>query len=142
MAEKSKTLWAMSNRKDDRVVLFERDPAHPGGEAFVGGPAPAYVGRTGTVEGLLRDGLLIEVPEPADGRKKPQVPEEAAPDALAADAPGQVVRLGRELDPELYPDGTPKDVAVQQERAGEEIPVPAGTIVPSEPAPERETRRR
>lgn len=139
--EKSATLWVMSNRLDDRVVLFERDPAHPSGEAFVAGSTPAFVGRTGDVERLLREGQMIEVPEPADGRKKPiPVGDEALGEANAL--PGRVTPLGRKLDPDLYPKGTTKAVEEQQERAGDELAVPAGTVVPPEPPAERETRRR
>lgn len=125
-AAKSATLWVLSNRLDDRTVLWERDAAHPGGEAFVAGATPAYVGRTGAIEGLLRDGLLIEVPEPKDGPKKPLVGEVAAPEAQA-DVPGQAVRLGRTLDPDLFPT-TPESVKKQQDEAGSAIPAPrAGT---------------
>lgn len=102
-AAKSATLWVLSNRQDDRVVLWERDTAHPGGEAFVAGATPACVGRTAEVERLLRDNLLTEVSEPKDGPRKPivdEVPlEEAAPDM-----PGQPTRLGRTPDPEVFGD--------------------------------------
>lgn len=98
---KSTTLWVLSNRQDDRVVLWERDPAHPGGEAFVGGPTPAYVGRTAEVERLLKDGMLVEVSEPKDGPRKPIV--DAVPlEEPAPDMPGQPTRLGRTPDPAIF----------------------------------------
>lgn len=142
MAEpKSETLWVVSNRVDDRVVLWERDPQHPGGEAFVGGSAPAEVGRTGEVERLLHAGLLLEVPEPQDGPKKP-LPAAAVQPAEAAAAPGQVTRLGRALDPDLFPQSAIAQAEKQQEKLPDELPVPAGAVVPPLPAPEREARRR
>src|SRR5215831_5424097 len=45
-------LWVHSNRKDDRVVLYEVDPIHPGGQAFIGGDGPDHVYRTDQVEAL------------------------------------------------------------------------------------------
>lgn len=67
MAE-SEHLLVVSGRDDDTVVLFERDPAHPDGEAFVGARfngkgqlVPVAVGRTATVVAGLHNGSLIEV---------------------------------------------------------------------------------
>lgn len=140
--EQSATLWVLSNRIDDRVVLFERDPAHPdGGEAFVAGGTPALVGRTGEVSRLLQQGLLVEVPEPRDGPKKPVSigPVDAG---VAGAMPGQVARLGRKLDPDLFPQSAIEKVEARQEQLPTEMPVPAGTVVPQAPASERETRRR
>jgi hypothetical protein len=51
------------------TILFERDAAHPEGEAFVAGPKPVTVGRTSEVERLLRDGALREC-DPADAKSK------------------------------------------------------------------------
>jgi hypothetical protein len=131
----------LSNRADDRVVLWERDPRHPGGEAFVGGSGPDLVARTPEVERLLRAGLLLEIPEPPDGRKKPTTDYEALPEERT-DQPGQPIRLGRELDPELVPEGAQRKVLAQQEDAPEQVDVPAGTVVPPAPEPERSTSRR
>lgn len=136
---KANAIWVMSNRRDNRVVLFERSPQHPYGEAFVGGPAPAYVGRTGAVEGLLREGLLIEVPEPADGPKKP-LPLPPAAVFPGAAQPGQPIPLGRVPDPELWKPGQIKEIQAGQRQG--EAPVPPGTVVPKEPGAERTTTRR
>lgn len=52
-----------------RVALFEKNAAHPGGEAYVAGDKPARIGRTELVAQKIRDGVLVEVtkvaPEPA-----------------------------------------------------------------------------
>ena len=57
---------------DDRVVLFERHPDHPGGDALIFNERDrkgtliehAYeVEKTDRVEAALREGLLIEVSE-------------------------------------------------------------------------------
>src|SRR5262245_48752610 len=55
-----KTVWVVSNRVDDEVVLWERDPRHPGGEAFIGGEAPDYVYKTPAVEAVLYAGTAVE----------------------------------------------------------------------------------
>jgi hypothetical protein len=121
--------WVLSNRQDDRAVLYERDAVHPGGEAFIGGSAPAYVGRSSVVASLLQQGLIIEVPEPADGRKKPLIPDDV-PESPAPALPGQVIKLGRTPDPELFPAAVMKQVEKQQAALPDQISVPAGTVVP------------
>lgn len=138
----SPTIWVMSNRVDDRVVLWEQNPQHPGGEAFIAGPTPEHVGRTPQIEGLLREGLLVIVPEPPDSRKKPVAIGAALGSAEVPDQPGRRIRLGRVPDPDLVPEGALAQVAAQQERVGDEIPAPPQAIVPPEPAPERATTRR
>jgi hypothetical protein len=142
MPDEIQTLWVVSNRQDNRVVLFERAPEHPGGEAFVGGSGPDFVARTPEVERLLRSGELVEIPEPPDGRKKPVIDAAAAYDTDYPDMPGQRVRLGRAMDPELVPEGAMKKVEQQQQQAPAELPLPAGVVVPPEPDAQRETRRR
>jgi hypothetical protein len=134
-------IWVLSNRQDDRVVLWERDPAHPGGEAFVASGAPAKVAKTGEVARLLREGFLVEVPEPKDGPKKPHIVEAVNP-APAPAMPGQVVRLGRKLDEALFDQGEIERVEKAQEKLPDEAPVPAGVVVPPEPEPERTRNRR
>ena len=137
-AKESPYIWVISNRKDDRVVLFERQPEHPGGEAFVGGPTPAKVGRTAEVERLLHSGEIIQIEEPPDGPKKPKEVESVAPQNPPAQ-PGQPIRLGRELDPELVPLGGPmKRAERQQAQAPREIRSRA--IVPPPPSAETETK--
>jgi len=64
-ADKIEKMWVESGREDDSVVLFERDDAHPDGEAFVGGRGiPEHVARTAKVEAGLESGELIESHEP------------------------------------------------------------------------------
>jgi hypothetical protein len=134
-------LWVVSNRVDDRVVLFERDPLHPGGEAFVGGSGPDHVYRTPRVRELLHAGMLLEVPEPKEGPKKP-LALPAVDTGLIAAQPGQPIALGRPLDPDLFGAGDLERLGRAQARLPDEVPVPEGVVVPPEPAPERERRRR
>ena len=134
-------IWVLSNRADDRVVLWERDPAHPGGEAFVASSTPAQVAKTGEVARLLREGYLVEVPEPKDGPKKP-IAVEAVNPAAAPALPGQVVRLGRKPDPDLFGEGGVDRIEKAQEKLPSEVDVPPGAVVPPAPEPERARSRR
>lgn len=135
--------WVMSARTDDRVVLFERDPRHPGGEAFLAGPTPDYVYRTPQIQQLVMQGMLIEVPEPKrtikilqDGEEieiaNPRYPREAGIEAgiLTSAQPGRPIPLGRKLDPDLY--DAEAIALVERRLAGRpnEI-VPSGAYVPS-----------
>lgn len=129
-------LWVTSNRQDDRVVLFERDPRHPGGEAFVGGPTPDKVYRTGEVERLLHTGEIVEIPEPPDGPKKPVEVASVVSQAPPA-MPGQPIRLGRKLDRDLVPAGAQAAVRQRQQQAPSEIRSKA--TVPADPKSQRET---
>lgn len=131
-------LWVISNRQDDRVVLFERDPRHPGGEAFVGGAAPDKVYRTAEVERLLHTGEMIEIPEPPDGPKKPVDVAPVISQAPPA-MPGQPIRLGRKLDPDLVPEGAQRQVRQRQQGAPREIKSKA--TVPPLPKTDPETTR-
>jgi hypothetical protein len=71
---KNKTLWVKAVKGIDhngkvgehQVLLFERDPAHPSGEAFIAGPLPVEVGDTTAVVTLLKDGAIEETEAPAD----------------------------------------------------------------------------
>jgi hypothetical protein len=130
-------IWVISNRVDDRVVLFERDPAHPNGEAFIGGAGPDLVARNATIEELLRTNQIVMIPEPPDGPKKPITTEEAGI-STPSNQPGQPTRLGRVMDPDLVPASAMKAVQAQQTRS--EVPVPAGTIVPPDPGSHTERR--
>jgi hypothetical protein len=135
-AADSPYIWVISNRKDDRTVLFERDPEHPGGEAFVGGATPAKVGRTARIDQLLHSGEIIQIPEPPDGPKKPVDVAALAPQAPPAQ-PGQAIKLGRTLDPDLVPAGAMRRVEATQRQLPKEIPSRA--TVPPKPKPETET---
>lgn len=60
----SERIRVRAGRMDGRVVLWERDPAHPQGEAFVSGDGLVVeLTCTPRVEALLRDGHLIAVVE-------------------------------------------------------------------------------
>jgi hypothetical protein len=129
-------IWVISNRKDDRVVLHERDPRHPGGEAFIGGSAPDKVFRTGEIERLLHTNEIIEIPEPPEGKKKPVEVELYQPQAAPAQ-PGQAIQLGRKLDPEVVPESAQAAIARQQRGAPKTIASKA--TVPPPPKSERDT---
>jgi len=45
-ADENKVVFVTSAREDDTVVLFEKHPAHPGGETFIGGTAIARAALT------------------------------------------------------------------------------------------------
>ena len=47
-----------------RVVLWERDEAHPNGEIFIGSDKPVQVGETAAVAERLRTGALKKVEAP------------------------------------------------------------------------------
>jgi len=136
-----KLLWVHSNRKDDRVVVYEVDPIHPGGQAFVGGEGPDHVYRTGAIEALLQSGELIEVPEPAKTWTNPETGEEEPnpyyPDQNYSQAgdippamPGQPIQLGRKLNPNLWDEGQMTEIQRRQAYMPSYRPVPAGVIVP------------
>lgn len=55
------TITVESALGESRVALYERDPAHPNGEAFVGPGQQVEVARTGAVEARLNAGQLREV---------------------------------------------------------------------------------
>jgi|SRR5215471_94483 len=140
-AHDDETIWVMSNRKDDRVVIWERDDRHPGGEAFVGGSAPDEVFRTPEIEGLLRAGLLVEVPEPKgstdakadDYNPKKPLLVDALAGAYPAAQPGQAIALGREPDPDLYSESDVEAIKEAVAEAPSEAPAPRGAIVPPPP---------
>lgn len=81
-------ITVMAAQVDDRVVLWEADPAHPEGEAFITGDGRAVtVALTSRVQQKLAAGILLQVqvtPPPPD----PPPPAEAPPfegyDALSA----------------------------------------------------------
>jgi hypothetical protein len=133
------TAWYVSNRADDRVVIWERDPRHPNGEILIGGSAPSRAYRTRDVDSAVYSLQLIEVPEPlrtvkdADGnevanRKYPAEPG-ADPAIVVAAQPGQPIPLGRKLDPELWDEKARADVAAKQAKMPSDIPVSPQTVV-------------
>jgi hypothetical protein len=50
-----------SGLADNRVALWERHPAHPGGEVFIAGERAVDVAGTAAVQRALKDGRLVEV---------------------------------------------------------------------------------
>ncbi len=50
-----------SNLPNNQVALWERHPAHPGGEVYIAGDEPVEVGDTPAVRSRLKTGVLIEV---------------------------------------------------------------------------------
>lgn len=139
----SKLIWVHSNRQDDRTVIYEPDPLHPGGQAFVGGEGPDHVYRTAAIEALLQSGELIEVPEPLRTIKDEmgeEIPNPFYPDQnytqggdVPANMPGQPVQLGRKLNPNLWDEQTMADVKRRQAYMPSSRPVPPGGIVPPPP---------
>jgi hypothetical protein len=145
----SNVFWGVSGRTDDRVVLFERDPMHPGGEAFIAGPTPDFIYKTGQVNQLLMQGLIVEVPEPKrtvkvmrDGQET-EIPNPRYPvntgietgDSVAAQ-PGRPIPLGRTLDPELF--DAADITAVERRLSGRPTELtPTGAYVPSASEVER-----
>jgi hypothetical protein len=45
----------------DVVALWEKDPAHPGGEVYIAGDKPVEVALTPEVVKRIREGVLVEV---------------------------------------------------------------------------------
>lgn len=133
--EQEDVIWVISNRKDDRLVLHERDPRHPGGEAFIGGAAPDKVFRTAAIERLLHAGEMIEIPEPPKSKKKPIDVAVYHPQSAPAQ-PGQAIQLGRKFDPEVVPQSAQERVARQQRGAPRQIASKA--TVPPPPKSEKE----
>src|SRR5881394_1368168 len=43
-ADPNETMWAVSNLPNAQVAFYEKDPAHPGGQAWVAASAPAIDG--------------------------------------------------------------------------------------------------
>lgn len=60
-----------------KVCLWERHPAHPGGEVFIADNSPHEAGDTAEIQIRLKRGLLVEVkPEPEP--EKPIPAQQAA----------------------------------------------------------------
>lgn len=63
------TVWVRSTVEQgadggDAVVLWERHPRHPNGEAFIAGETPVEVALTAEVKKLIRDAKLEEIAAP------------------------------------------------------------------------------
>ena len=145
----TQVFWGMSARTDDRVVVYERDNRHPGGEAFIAGPTPDFVYRTPQINQLVMQGMIVEVPEPKRTVKimrdgvEVEVPNPRFPVGAGVESgnyfsaqPGKPIPLGRKLDPELY------DIeaiqAAERRQAGRPTEItPNGAYVPSAAEVER-----
>lgn len=66
-------IWVVSTRTDGRVVLWEVDDAHPGGEVFIAGPVPALAHPTADVNLALRNGELREATSTEIEKRKRQL---------------------------------------------------------------------
>ena len=49
-----------SNLPNDQVVLWERDPAHPDGEAYIAGDTTVVVAETPAVSRLLAEKKIVK----------------------------------------------------------------------------------
>ena len=58
----------------NRVALWDKHPDHPGGEVFIAGAKIFLVARTPAVIAALRQGVLVEVPDPPQPVKPPDPP--------------------------------------------------------------------
>lgn len=66
----AQTITVKATGDDGKVVLWERDDAHPGGECYVVADGREYaVGRTSEVARHLREGDLEEVGKGGKGGK-------------------------------------------------------------------------
>jgi hypothetical protein len=88
------------------------------------------------VERLLHTGEIVEIPEPPDGPKKPVDVAPVISQAPPA-MPGQPIKLGRKLDPDIVPAGARAQVSQSQRQAPREIRSKA--TVPPDPKGEKET---
>jgi hypothetical protein len=69
----AKTLWVVSARQDDKVVLWEPETSHPGGEAFIAGKVPEEVAMTAAVNAAMRQGELREATAEEVSKRKAQL---------------------------------------------------------------------
>jgi len=70
----------------NQVALWERHPAHPGGEVFIAGAGEFEVAATPAVEARLRNGRLVQV-ETSVAPASAETSETAAPEPGAASKP-------------------------------------------------------
>jgi hypothetical protein len=79
--DKKQTKWVKSGLKDNRVALWERHNAHPGGEVFVAGKdaQPVEVALTAQVERLLGIRHLVEVSAPSKSERAAAPQSDAGP---------------------------------------------------------------
>jgi hypothetical protein len=141
----ARTIWVLSGRADDRVVIYERDPRHPAGEAFVAGSCPARVYRTEEMERLMLTGELVEVPAPRKFVKvmdeftneerdepNPKYPLDIdiEPYEQMVVNPGRPTPLGRRMDPTLWDEETIREVQTRVAKQPREVRLAPGGYVP------------
>lgn len=80
------------------VALYETHEDHPDGEAYVAGPAPVTVARTGQVHRLISDGVLEEVDTPVAAPEPQSAPARPAPTAAAPSPPATSSQQAGPLD--------------------------------------------
>jgi uncharacterized small protein (DUF1192 family) len=104
-ARKPQTLWVVSNRNDDSVVIWDANPAnqHPGGEAFIGGRGVAVeVAKTPQIEKLLSDRQLRHAqPHEVDRAMQRRVEFEAAAAGQPMKSPAELSATIARLEAEL-----------------------------------------
>jgi len=72
MAESVGLIWVRGVHEEDseggtRTGLWEKDPAHPGGEVKVVGPEPVQVARTSRVNLQISNGFIEQCSPPSEG---------------------------------------------------------------------------
>jgi|SRR5215831_11976747 len=81
-------MWVESGLGTDQVALFEQNPSHPDGEAFVGTGPAVQVAKTPLVMDRLNSGALVESSEPkADAPAAPAAAPSAVPAASTPASP-------------------------------------------------------
>lgn len=71
----SKTIQVRGAGKDRKIVLWEKDPAHPNGEVVVSNDGKAHeVGETAQVKRLIGDGRLVAATTQAAPISRTQTP--------------------------------------------------------------------
>lgn len=65
----NKTIKVKSGLKDNRIALWERHPAHPGGEVSIHGDKVVEVAETSRVKSALKDGRLVEAEKAVAAKK-------------------------------------------------------------------------
>jgi hypothetical protein len=112
-----------AGRADGQVALWDRNPAHPDGEAWVCGGTPVLVARTRAVLAGLADGRLVEVeaaqqpvPEAVVGEAEPPATDASEPSAEEAPSAGEDA-LSVELPTVADSDGDATATAPQPPKA-------------------------
>lgn len=96
MANKYIWVQATGNFTDGgRIVLWERDEAHPNGEIFIGSDKPVQVGETAAVAERVRTGALKKVEAPVATKSEAPVADDESDDGDEGDSGKKAPKLGR-----------------------------------------------